>query len=736
MKVKNEISSFLAFLQFLGKASVNSYGMLFFSRQLFFSLLIFIVSFIVFPIGWAGLLSLIIAIVTGYLLGFDKQQLVTGIFSYSAILFGFGFAANYETGFSFYLMLTIGSVLSLLFSVAVSSKLSRSNLPGLSLAFIFTTWLVVLSSRQFAGLGLTQRHIYWVNEAYDMGGHYLVHWIQTIENIELPTFVSGFLKSMSAIIFQGNITTGFLLTIGLLIHSRISFMLAVLGYAVALWFNQLLGGFNSGDISYYNLGTNFMLVSIALGGFYIIPSVRSFLWTLITVPIAYLMVVGLGSITYPYALPVFSLPFCITVILFIYCLQLRKKTGKLTLTPIQYYSPEKNIYHYLNGKSRLTNSRYFQLSLPVMGEWMVSQGYHGAFTHKGDWSFALDFVLLDEEMKTFTLPATQPEHFYCYQKPVLSPGDGIVEEVIDYVEDNEIGKTNIHQNWGNTILIKHANGLYSKLSHLKKHSFKVSKGAYVKRGEIIAYCGNSGRSPEPHLHFQVQATPYLGSKTIQYPISHFYSKSNKGLTFESYAVPREGAFVSNINTNKKLIDAFDFKPGMKFELSSLQGNLETWEVHTDEYNQTYLYSKTTESIAYFYNDGTVFYFTDFVGNKTSLLYAFYLCAYKILLETEYALPLRDEFPITIANSGPLKWLQDLFAPFVLFIENKYESCIQQTTGMLADDDITIASSLKRSFFKMTSVTSEGQLKIHKGNISSFSWNDKKNKIEATCTKSG
>ena len=708
--------------------------MLFFSRQLFFSLLIFFVSFFVFPIGWAGLLSLVITILTGYLLGFDKQQLVTGIFSYSAILFGFGFAANYETGFSFYLMLTIGSVLSLLFSVAVSNKLNKSNLPGLSLAFIITTWLVVLSSRQFAGLGLTQRHIYWVNEAYGLGGHYLVYWIQTIENIELPAFISGFLRSMSAIIFQGNITTGFLLTLGLLIHSRISFLLAILGYAIALWFNQLLGGFNSGDISYYNLGTNFMLVSIALGGFYIIPSIRSFLWTLITVPIAYLMVVGLGSITYPYALPVFSLPFCITVILFVYCLQLRKKTGKLTLTPIQYYSPEKNIYHYLNGKSRLRNTRYFQLSLPVMGEWMISQGYHGAFTHKGDWSYALDFVLLDEEMKTFALPATQPEHFYCYQKPVLSPGDGIVEEIIDYIEDNDIGKTNIQQNWGNTILIKHANGLYSKLSHLKKHSFKVSKGAYVKKGDIIAYCGNSGRSPEPHLHFQVQATPYLGSKTMEYPISHFYSKINDKLYLESYIVPKEGSFVSNINTNKKLVAAFDFKPGMKFEIKTQEGIKESWEVYTDEYNQTYLYSKETESIAYFYNDGTVFYFTDFVGSKESILYAFYLSSYKILLETENALPVTDEFPITITNNGPLKWLQDFSAPFIFFIKNKYESCIQNTSNMLADDDISIETSLKRSFFHWHWESTKGKIKISKDNISSFSWMNKNKQIEATCEK--
>ncbi|MFX7731938.1 M23 family metallopeptidase, partial [Acinetobacter baumannii] len=80
-------------------------------------------------------------------------------------------------------------------------------------------------------------------------------------------------------------------------------------------------------------------------------------------------------------------------------------------------------------------------------------------------------------MKTYRFPGNLPEHFYCYNKPVLAPADGTVVEIIDFIEDNEIGGNNTQQNWGNTIVIKHAEGLYTKLSHLTKHSFKVAKGA-------------------------------------------------------------------------------------------------------------------------------------------------------------------------------------------------------------------------------------------------------------------
>ncbi len=70
----------------------------------------------------------------------------------------------------------------------------------------------------------------------------------------------------------------------------------------------------------------------------------------------------------------------------------------------------------------------------------------------------------------------KPEDFYCFNKPVLAPADGWVEEILDGVEDNAIDQVNLTQNWGNTIVIKHADKLYTKLSHLKNNSFRVGKG--------------------------------------------------------------------------------------------------------------------------------------------------------------------------------------------------------------------------------------------------------------------
>jgi urea transporter/murein DD-endopeptidase MepM/ murein hydrolase activator NlpD len=706
--------------------------MLFFSKNKIFALLILIVSFFTPFTGACGLAAVIIAILAAHALGFGKEQVQNGLLTYSVVLFGLGFGTNFEFGIAFAALLIVGSLLTLFISTVLNAMLNKRGLPALSLAFIISTALLIIASKSFTGIGLTVRHIYWYNEMYALGGNSLVNVITKIENWSIPDFVAGFFRSMSAILFQVNIASGIVLSIGLLIYSRIAFMLMVFGYSVAIFFGFLMGGFNQIDVSYYNMGTNFMLVAVALGGFYLIPSIRSFLWIFISVPVAYLMVTGIGSLLFKVGVPIFSLPFCITVILFLYMLQVRTKQHKLVLTPIQYYSPETNLYRYKNGKERWMNNVYHQLALPFMGEWMVSQGYDGTVTHKGEWSKALDFVLLDDEMKTYRLPGNLPEHFYCYNKPVLAPADGIVEEIVDHVEDNEIGGNNAQQNWGNSIVIKHAEGLYTKLSHLKKHSFKVFKGAYVKKGEIVANVGNSGRSPEPHLHFQVQSTPYVGSKTLAYPISYFTTKNNHAIALKNYSTPQEGSFVSNVVANVQLQQAFNFQPGFILQVQAENFTTEEWEVCTSLYNETYLYCASQHAFAYFINNGTAFYFTNYFGSRKTLLYKFYQVAYKVLLSSDKKLSVKDYFPLNVYSVNPIKWLQDILAPFYIFIRMRFESEVQQNDGLLNNGSISFSSTQTLEIFGIDKQQSTATVNIENGQLHSFTIQTPNKTIQATC----
>ncbi len=712
-------------------AVLNSYGMLFFSRNRLFSLLILAVSFFTPFTGLCGLAALIVSVVAAYALGFGIEQVRQGLLTYSVILFGLCMGANFEPGAAFFILLFVGALLTLFLSIALNAVLNKKGLPALSLAFIISSGTVMVAAKGFEGIGLTYRHIYWFNEAYALGGNTLLNMLQQIEEWKIPDFIAGFFRSMSAIIFQSNMAAGILLSAGLLFYSRIAFVLMVLGYSTAIFFNFAMGGFHQTDMTYYNMGTNFMLVAVALGGFYIIPSLRSFLWTLVTVPIAYLLVVALGGIAYRAGFPVFSLPFCLVVILFLYTLQLRWRPGKLVLTPIQYYSPEQNLYRFLNGKERIYNQYYTHLYLPFLGEWMVSQGHHGSMTHKGEWSHALDFVLLDQEMKTYADPGNLPEHFYCYNKPVLAPADGIVQEVVHHVDDNEIGKNNTVQNWGNTLVIKHAEGVYTKISHLRKNSIRTTKGNYVKRGEIIGYCGNSGRSPEPHLHLQVQATPYIGSKTLNHPLACFVQRRGEETILRQFAVPEEGSFVSNILPDSQLQEAFSFPPGYCLQVKAEGFPDEEWESMISIYNEPYLYCRKQEACAYFRNNGTLFYFTGYEGPKNTLLHHFYGCAYKILLGSRQPVTVQDRFPLPASGINPAGWIQDILAPFHVFSSMEYESRVVSSGDLLNSSSIRCNGERRKRLFGRATQIDQFELEVAEGRIRSFSIQNHK-KITAQC----
>jgi len=55
---------------------------------------------------------------------------------------------------------------------------------------------------------------------------------------------------------------------------------------------------------------------------------------------------------------------------------------------------------------------------------------------------------------------------------------------------------------GNLVVIDHGHGRVTKYGHLKK--LLVKRGQQVKRGDVIALLGNTGKSTGPHVHYEVR----------------------------------------------------------------------------------------------------------------------------------------------------------------------------------------------------------------------------------------
>ena len=66
--------------------------------------------------------------------------------------------------------------------------------------------------------------------------------------------------------------------------------------------------------------------------------------------------------------------------------------------------------------------------------------------------------------------------------------------------------------YGKYVVIKHDNNLATLYSHLSRQT--VTKGDYVKVGQIIGYSGNTGYVTGPHLHFTVYWAPSVTFKSF------------------------------------------------------------------------------------------------------------------------------------------------------------------------------------------------------------------------------
>ncbi|OCL82151.1 M23 family metallopeptidase [Arcobacter porcinus] len=55
---------------------------------------------------------------------------------------------------------------------------------------------------------------------------------------------------------------------------------------------------------------------------------------------------------------------------------------------------------------------------------------------------------------------------------------------------------------GNLVVVQHIYGFKTYYAHLNKAV--VKSGDFVKKGDLIAYTGNTGRSSGPHLHYEVR----------------------------------------------------------------------------------------------------------------------------------------------------------------------------------------------------------------------------------------
>lgn len=207
---------------------------------------------------------------------------------------------------------------------------------------------------------------------------------------------------------------------------------------------------------------------------------------------------------------------------------------------------------------------------PLDGEWKFLRppGHH---------PFAFDFVQTDSSRKKYStasklrlvLNSIPSSEYYCWDRPVYAPVDGIVVRVGDSWEDHQStnvwqaiwlwynatyrfrpkmvnGRLDIRPNAGNHLMIKTDDGYVVFLAHLRNGSITVSEGQRVTRGGLVGKVGNSGNSTAPHLHINVfdQIEDPYQSKVLPFVFRHYEMlDEQQQWRRHNFSVPMVGSFV-------------------------------------------------------------------------------------------------------------------------------------------------------------------------------------------------
>lgn len=708
---------------------LRSYSQIFFSESYWFAIPLIIVSFFDISAGFSGLLAVVTANLAASLLKFDKLTIAKGFYGFNSLLVGLGLGYYYQLTLIIIVIAIFAGFLTLLITIALQGILGKYYLPYLSIPFVLSVWIVFSAGGMLSGTQDNQSGVYILNRLFTIGGHPLVNlhqwWIGNITS----NFLNSYFMSLGAIFFQFNVFAGIVIAVSLFFYSRIAFLLSLLGYSIA-YLAYSFFGMDMNQLGYSYIGYNFILGAIAIGGYFYIPSKQSFFWAFAITPIIAIVAAGMFVLLKPFNLSLLSLPFNIILLTFMYSLRFRTVQSKFIEVQIQEGTPERNLYSYQSFTTRFPNFGWYQIKLPFLGEWYINQGQNGDQTHKGEWANAWDFVIIDSESSQFKDNGDKTGDYYCYGQKVIAPADGSVVVAEDGINDNNVGEVNTFKNWGNTVIIKHSEGLYSKMCHLQKGSVSVKAGDNVQYGQVIGKVGNSGRSPYPHLHFQLQSTPYIGSKTIKYPL-FVYLEDGKELRTFSY--PENGHKVKPIEENNLLKKAFNLMPGTKMNWrikSSKSTDEVSWEVFTNSYNKSYIFCHKTKATAWFQYDGVNFCFTHFDGDRRSLLYTFYLAAFRLPMAYIKGYVSTDSLPVNRVFNGWRLFMHDFTASFFIYLKVNFDVEMKMIGSEFDIDRIEYFSNLSGYSFRRKIWTKSLKLTVNRDN--SLELNDEMSETEAIC----
>ncbi len=470
--------------------TARAYAAFFFLDSPLAGALLMAATFVYPNTGASGLLAALVGTALARLFRFPDTR--NSVYILNSLLVGLSLGAFYRLDLHLAALIAAGAAFAVFASAALADLFWRQErLPVLVIPFLLVAAVTALVAKEFNQITPVVAH-----------NPFLLAW--------LPGWANAFLTMLGATFFSVHPVAGAVVLAAMVWRSRYLALLAVAAVLVGQLGFRLLG-VTPQPMVLAGAGFNLVLTAIAIGGIYTVPGAASFLTAMLAVVLTGLLLIACQDLLFVYGLPLIALPYIGVTLLFLLALRTRLSVAPPWLAA-QPGMPEQNYESARLARVRNGDVNSVPLLLPVFGRWQVYQGFDGEHTHRPPWQHALDFHIT-QDGKSYSGQGEALEEFYCFGLPVLSPAHGQVVRVCDHLADNPPGEVDTKNNWGNFVLVRLDSGLHVLLAHLRQHSARVKEGEWIVPGKLLASCGNSGRSPQPHLHLQVQRSAQLGSAT-------------------------------------------------------------------------------------------------------------------------------------------------------------------------------------------------------------------------------
>lgn len=567
----------------------------------------------------------------------------------------------------------------MLFGMLIGS-LFTIKLPSLCL-IVFGTLAIVLVSAIFTDTIGKKMNLPLLGLPYAFVAYVVIPFAASLHLIPAAAHLPGLwrgldvLLPLGAMYFNGTGIGGTLVLAAFCLSSRYLALLAIASSAVASLFLSLLS-IPSDSILSLVARMNSVLASCIIGGLFAVPGKKSFLVSLVASIMTSAVTLALSNVLSPFGLPALALPFVLVTYLCMLSLNSQRGPAWTYFWLAAPALPEKSMEQIQIAEIRGLDYRSVALKLPLRGAWQIYQGFGGKHTHNGDWYHALDFFQT-RSGTSFINDGSKLSDYHCFAKPVLSPAFGTVVDFSSKLGDNAPGEVDTINNWGNYVLLHLDCGSYVVLAHLRQHSINLNVGARVSPGDYLGSIGNSGRSPQPHLHMHVQNSSVLGAKTIPFHLTGVIIHCNSEATFSLRACPGEKDLVSSPIKSKALGRALRLAVGNRFVFRVEQENggqsLGRLQVSLDINGQFWLENESGAQVAFSQNDELLVFYNR-QGPADLLLDAFVLSFGSTPL-VEGSISWQDVLPGRLFALGCFKRLiHVILYPFGACVRSKYRRC--------------------------------------------------------------